>query len=188
MCCTCFLYITNSLLPEVNEAERLIQPATQLMSASQWAESSFFWILLLVLTSSVMELLTCRHPAPFKVPLAKMCTRLAEITQDLWKFNLFGLATESQAVCPELFNIRYFCLGNWILFLVLSDGGRCQDTYIYRASTGGHWHSDVVIWDWILSLCNSGIRYACLGTWRCFGPVVHICLASRWCSRKAWAS
>lgn len=100
MCCMCFLYINNSLLPEVNETERLIQLTNQLMSVSQWVES-FLWTLLLVLTSSVIQLLTCRHPPPFKVPLAKMCTKLAEIAWDLRKLHLFRLATGSQAVCPK---------------------------------------------------------------------------------------
>lgn len=100
MCCTCFLYINNSLVPEVNETERRLQSTNQLMSISEWAES-FLRTLLLVLTSSASQLLMCRHPAPFKVPLAKMCTKLAEITWDPGKCHLFRLATASQAVCPE---------------------------------------------------------------------------------------
>ena len=99
MCCTCFLYINNSLLGEVNETDRLIQLTNQLISVWEWAES-FFRTLRLVMTS-VIQLLTCRHPAPFKVLLAEICTRLAGITWDLWKPHLFRLATESQTVCPK---------------------------------------------------------------------------------------
>lgn len=98
---TGFLYINNSLLPEVNETQRLIQLTNQLMSVSEWVES-FFCSLLLVLTSSVIQLVMCRQPAPFKLPLAEVCTRLAEITWDLWKLHLFRVATGSQAVCPKL--------------------------------------------------------------------------------------